>query len=291
MLGFSLPLADQSTVAALAADLGPGERAELRTVERAALAGGGTFPLQVIILTLNRDVLLNSVPVRVTGEIFFEPSLSLNYDIAGLRVRSLRVAAQGRESLSLSFQASQSVSGSVTWKIFEKSLPSKLFFVGGLPVVITPKISIPVTLSGSFGTTASASLRQDATALVGLRYDTGDGFAPIRELQNTFTLSNTSSVTYSASVTAGVSILLEAYGIVGPYAGVNAGLSLEAQAASNISTWGIYGVVGGEVGFEVGADLGFWKLETSLSYALPFEFVRHRLYPPSSLSDLAAYLA
>jgi len=219
--------------------------------------------------------------VRVTGEIFFEPTLSLNFDISGLRVRSLRVVAQGRESLSLSFQASQSVSGSVTRKIFEKSLPNFTVNVGFLPIVITPKLSIPVTLSGTFGTTASASLRQDAVALVGFRYDGGYGFAPIRELQNTFTLSNTNTVTSSVSVKVGVSIALEAYGIAGPYAGVNAGLSLEAQTASNISTWGIYGVVGGEVGFEVGADLGFWKLETSLSYALPFEFVHHRLYPPS----------
>src|SRR5690606_37638643 len=93
------------------------------------------------------------------------------------------------------------------------------FFVGPVPVVVTPKLVIELRFDGSLGVRVSYVASQTLTAVVGAKYD--DGWHDISELDNDLSAgpvdaANVIQVEANARALGAVRGELMLYGVVGP---------------------------------------------------------------------------
>jgi len=285
VIGMSMPISSPAVAAAMQAQLLPGERAEYVERERAALSTGGTFSVGAIKFTLNRTLTVGSAgSVTLSGEVYFEPQLIVNMEFSGFRLRSMRAAAQGREHVQVAISATGNTpTGNLSVPLGEIPLPTLTFFLGPVPIVFGNKIEFTFNLSGSVGVGGLATATQSASALLGVQYIAGQGFSPINNWENTFSLGSQNGVQATFSATVGAALKFKLYGVAGPYLGFYGGAELNAQTSLNANTWGVDLVLGGEVGFEIGSrTLTSWGLSASANYSYPFEVYRKRLFPSSS---------
>jgi hypothetical protein len=140
------------------------------------------------------------------------------------------------------------------------------FFVGPVPVVLVPTVTVSAEASGHMGAKLSFGADETLTIQAGVSKDYGQGFKPVFDVIPAATATAPTLVaTYPApgfSMHGGVKARgsLRLYGLVGPFAELEADAYL-LGGIGNAPPWQIRGGITGRVGVEV--DLLFWEYDWS----------------------------
>jgi photosystem II stability/assembly factor-like uncharacterized protein len=203
---------------------------------------------------------------KLSMNLFFDFDWSVEFDLdwipISISVDYFETGIKVEQSSAIAVNSESGISLNQDVELAYFTLTPITFFVGPVPVVFFPVVSLDVNMNGEITANFSVSASENLTAKLGVKYD--DSWGKI----NTIISSNTdfsapaiqSSIAVSTSVGPKASILL--YGIAGPYAMAGGCLGLEAQP--NGGNWNLDMNVG--VNYNVGIEvdiLGFeedWSL-------------------------------
>jgi len=112
-------------------------------------------------------------------------------------------------------------------------------WVGPVPVVFVPVLTIYVGVDGIVYTKVTSKVNQSASLTYGVKYD--DGWSPIGDFNNNFSFSNpTLDANLSVKGYTGTGLSLLLYGVAGPHADLVPYLLLRADVNTN-PWWTLYG--------------------------------------------------
>lgn len=139
--------------------------------------------------------------------------------------------------------------------IAEHNFSPLTFFIGPVPIVLTPRLEIYLTTSGSLTAELAFAADQDLTLTGGFTYNSDEGFDDISQNDASF---DRSRVEFRGEATAraalGGRFQLRLYGVVGPYGSLEAGPRLTAsqQGLPGPGTllWELEGCLTGTVGID-----------------------------------------
>jgi hypothetical protein len=186
--------------------------------------------------------------VKASGGISFTPGFEFDVEISWFSLKKLVFNTTTDESTEIKVASSIDL-----WSMeAEKELASYSFtpitvFIGTVPVVITPELTVSVGAEGSVSFSMSTNVTQEATLTAGLEYNAGM-WKPIADFTNTFGF-NPPNVDGEVLLKgyAGPELELKLYGTAGPSIEINGYLNLEAEF-DNLE---LYGGLSADVGVSV----------------------------------------
>jgi hypothetical protein len=140
------------------------------------------------------------------------------------------------------------------------------FFVGPIPVVLVPKVTVSLTASGELNTAVSFGVDETIGFEAGVSKPYGHGFSPVFGFTPSASGWGPSLTPGYGDLSFGVGVGLKArgsirlYGLVGPFVDFRARGHLTGGVGQS-PPWRIRGSAGGDVGVEV--DLYFWDYDWS----------------------------
>jgi formylglycine-generating enzyme required for sulfatase activity len=177
--------------------------------------------------------------VTADGSISLEVGLDLGLKIRWFRVKEFHciLNATERAELSVNWRAAGGFEKSK--QIAEKRFTPTTVWIGPVPVVIQPVLSIRVSVSGEVWAEVTAGVSQQASLSLGVRYENGN-WQDVHEFNNEFQFDPPA---FEAGVTvrgaAGPELEVLLYGVAGPYARLDVFVELEVvlSGAVDISLW------------------------------------------------------
>jgi hypothetical protein len=216
-------------------------------------ADGFKVPINLVLLDKDSNSSTTNDRITAAGELQLKPIISIDLDLdcgfLCLYDNDLdflaKIGLQETAKLKIAGEALLGTSLKKTFPIATFNFGPKTFFIGPVPVVITPRIVLELKFDGSVGIKVSYEASQTLKAVAGVKYD--DGWKNISELDNSF-----------------------AAGPVGAEAAISGALVAKAKAALRGELM-LYGVIGPtiEVAPFIGIDLmyprdPFWKLSAGI---------------------------
>lgn len=140
------------------------------------------------------------------------------------------------------------------------------FWVGPIPVVLVPKVTVSLTASGEINTALSFGVDETIGFEAGVSKQFGQGFHPVFGFTPSASGWGPSLIPGYGDLSFGVGVGLKArgsirlYGLVGPFVDFRARGHLTGGVGQS-PPWRIRGSAGGDVGVEV--DLYFWDYDWS----------------------------
>jgi len=192
--------------------------------------------------------------VKARGWVKVEPgaTVQLDMDIDNHQLQSFHFITTSRESARVELFSDVKVLN------FQKTVPIKRFtffpqtiFIGPVPVVITPQLTVYVGANGSISVKVSTGFEQSSTITTGASYENGT-WTPIAEINDNHIGPLETKLTQSAQAGAfaGPDLAVTIYGVAGPYGRINGYLTLRGDPSA-IPLWKLYGGVKGELGIKV----------------------------------------
>lgn len=232
-------------------------------------AGGGlSYTLQKVIHDGDGDAATKDDQIVATGQIDFKPTIKVDLDLdcgflciydndldflgqIGLK-ETAKIKISGKGLLGVNLKE--------TIPLATFNFGALTFFVGPVPVTITPRILLELRFDGSIGVTVSYELSQTLTAVAGAKYD-GD-WQNISSLDNSFAagpvgVPSAIAAVLDAKATAALRGELMLYGVVGPTLEFAPSVRLDLKYPRD-PIWKLYGGIAGNVGVNVDI-LGYSK--------------------------------
>ncbi|GEM83245.1 Ig-like domain-containing protein [Meiothermus hypogaeus] len=183
--------------------------------------------------------------IRATGTLEINPVL--DFDL-GLRCdETVRVPLLGRicaewpdlevlarvgveQSANLRLTGELAYTFEREWPIATHNFAPLTFFIGPVPVVLTPKLTIFLRADGEVTARFNFEVQQSLTLIAGFEYNSDRGFRDLSEHRATLELQPpTLEGRVLAQATAGVRFQVLLYGVVGPYGELRGGPKFEAS--------------------------------------------------------------
>ncbi len=230
------------------------------TIRRTDL--GLTYALDVVLLDQDGNHNTTNDQIRATGSINLKPmfdfDLSLNCGPLCLYDNDLDFLFKLKlqEQTKLQIVGKVAYGASLEVSVFRLNFHPIVFFIGPIPVVITPRLTLKVRLDGSIGASIDFQATQTLTAVAGVQYT--DAWHNLSSITNSFdTILANAALTMNATARAPLQAEFLLYGVVGPTIGVAAKLNLDA-AVPRDPVWKLNGGIEGTVGIKVDV-LGYTK--------------------------------
>lgn len=190
---------------------------------------------------------------KVTASGAFTASLKafLKVKFGFLTIKQASAGIMADESLNLSFSGTCSSSlVTLDKEIAKINFGTKVIWIGPLPVVIKPYISVKIGASGNITATASLNVTQTYSGTYGVLWKKGQGFSPIND--STFTVTGLNGITASAGLNVSAFVRGEAgftfYGIATLYAYAKPYIELAGTYTLPANTFNYSVVAGLQVG-------------------------------------------
>ena len=165
----------------------------------------------------------------VSSDFDITPTVSITGRWRGFSLQTAEIKAGLRPRLTISASV-----GTISCSLSQSfNLPTAQFTIGPIPVVITNKLKLSLTASGSLPGSGKASITGSLDASAGVRYDNGNysGFGDLTPSLTAQPPTISDAGSLSAKVTPALETFL--YGVGGPRIALNAGLSLNASRTAN----------------------------------------------------------
>jgi hypothetical protein len=202
-----------------------------------------------------QDVLLCTNPngQRIVANGSFKASLKafLKVKFGFFTIKQASAGIMADESLNLKFNGTCSANlFNVETQIARINFGTKVIWIGPLPVVITPYVTVKVGASGNVTATASLDVTQTFSGTYGVLWKKGQGFSPIND--STFTVTGLNGISGSAGLNVTAFVRGEAgfkfYGIATLYAYVKPYVELNGTYLLPANTFDYSVVAGLQVG-------------------------------------------
>lgn len=213
----------------------------------------GVFSLSltdVVLYDADGDTNTTNDQVVANGSITLEPSFDFSLSVNNAKLQKLSFTVNANETTQIAVSTQVSVNAQKTIELAKYNFPPLTIWAGWVPIVITPVLTVNVSLDGTVSYGISAGVTQNATLTAGLSYD-GGTWTPINSLTNDFQFNQPAgSLDASFKVEAGPQLDLLLYGVVGPHADVNAYLELDITPLAD-PLWILYGGLSADLGVKV----------------------------------------
>ena len=207
----------------------------------------------VVLLDLDGDLDTIGDQARANGRLSFQPRFDFDLKLRGFAIQRLSAISGATERVDLSITANmQLLDAHKEVQVAYYLLQPITVWVGWVPVVFTPVLTVDVGLDGTAAVGFDVAVTQEANLNVGLVYANG-GWSPIAEFTNDFDFTPpTISANCQARAYAGVQLAILIYGVGGPQGQLAGFLELDADLNRD-PWWELYGGLGATVGvrFEV----------------------------------------
>ncbi|HLC04969.1 MAG TPA: hypothetical protein VJK02_18200 [Anaerolineales bacterium] len=189
--------------------------------------------------------------IVANGSIALELGFAFRLVMSGSQVRELSFRSNANETAQLQIESEVEFPLIQEEKEIARHYFSPIaFFVGQVPIVIVPVLTVNVGVDGSVHVGVSTDVTQQATLTAGLIYDEGT-WSPVSVFSNEFQFNPPSlSADLNLKGYAGAELALLLYGVTGPHAEVTAYLELEADVLAT-PWWQLYGGLEVPVGIEL----------------------------------------
>jgi hypothetical protein len=192
--------------------------------------------------------------VKARGWVKVEPGaqVQLDLDIKDHQLQSFHFLTTTQESARVELYSDVKVLS------FQKTVPIKRFtffpqtiFIGPIPVVITPQLTVYVGANGSVSVKVSTGIEQSSTITTGVSYENGK-WTPVAKISDNHIGPLETKLTQSAQagVFAGPELAVKIYTAAGPYGQIRGYLTLKADPSAT-PLWKLYGGIKGELGIKV----------------------------------------
>ncbi len=228
--------------------LSPAQVVEAQLAEGVRLERHPASPEAEFFVTLNDVVLYDhdgdpatADQITADGSLTLAPRVNLHIGLHDARIQNLSFSTTLEETADLRIKASVPlVSLQRQVEVARYQLNPITVYVGVVPVVLVPVITIEIGVDGEIITGVTASVAQRATFTAGLGYH-DDAWHPIGQTTNDFSHQlPTPYTSLKAEGYAGPQLSLLLYGVSGPYADTRAFLELEANPVET-PWWKLYG--------------------------------------------------
>ncbi len=146
--------------------------------------------------------------VTATGSLTASLKAFLKVKFGFFTIKQASAGITANESLKLGFSGTCSSSlVTLDKEIAKINFGTKVIWVGPLPVVITPYISVKIGASGNITATASLNVTQTFSGTYGVLWKKGQGFSPIDD--STFTVTGLDGITASAGLNVAAFVRVE----------------------------------------------------------------------------------
>jgi len=226
-----------------------------------ALEDGIGLSFDEVVYDEDRDFETNDDQVRASGELRLKPvlKLDLDFDCSGFLCSDgdidfmfqvgvqevARIAVTGKGVLGLNIKESI--------ELGSYPLETYVYFIGPVPVVITPKYVIELHFDGSVGVRVAFEANQTLTAVLGAKYD--DEWENLSDLDNEFSAHSVDTDSPVAAIVSGKAKgalrgELLFYGIAGPYLELVPWLGLDLKYPRD-PIWRLNAGLEGNVGVKI----------------------------------------
>jgi formylglycine-generating enzyme required for sulfatase activity len=184
----------------------------------------------VVLYDLDGNPATQNDQIRADGSIRLEPDFDFRLVVRRWKLEELSFTASAVETAELEIKAEiELLSVKKEKEIARYRLRPITVWVGWVPVVIVPVLTVNVGVDGSVHVGVTTGVEQQATMGAGLRY-AGGAWSPVKYFSNQFHYNPpTLSAGLDLKGYAGAKLSLLLYGVIGPYAGLEAYLKLEAD--------------------------------------------------------------
>ena len=201
--------------------------------------------------------------LQATGSLQIDPVIDLSIDIgcddtvfgvcAEIPDLNVHVEVGLNETANLDLVGDEDLEFDNEYGVATHNFEPVTFFIGPVPVVLTPRLEIYLTAQGSLTATLSFDVDQEIDLAAGFEYNSDDGFSDLSRNESSFGTSGVDfSGEVSANVAAGARFEILLYGVIGPYGSLEAGASLAASQVglpgSGGTLWKLAGCLNGSVG-------------------------------------------
>jgi len=193
--------------------------------------------------------------IKANGSISINPSFNFNVEIEHFQLKQFSFINTTTESVQLELKTGTEILDiHKKEEIVRYNFTTIPIWVGGVPVYITPVLTVNVGIDGEISNGITISITQDATLTAGLTYNNGT-LSPVSDLSASnfqFDLFSLLKEECSVKGFTGPQLSLLLYGVMGPYAEIDGYLELDADPLSS-PWWKLYGGIDVPIGvkFEV----------------------------------------
>lgn len=251
----------------------PLENSTLHTGDGTSLVGyaptyaGLNVTIDHVIFDEDGDTSTTNDQVKARGWVNVQPGVEVNldFDIKNHRLQYFNFFTVSKESVRVELSSKVDVlSFDKRVTIAGYTFMPVTFFVGYVPVVITPQLTLSVGANGKVSVELSTGLDQSAKIITGAKYENGD-WRLIAEISESHIGKIETELKQSAKVEAfaGPELSVKVYGAAGPYGRIKGYLTLSADPTDN-PWWTLKGGVNGDLGIRV--DLFSFAVA---SYSIP----------------------
>lgn len=205
----------------------------------------------VVLADLDGDEGTTDDQVVANGRIAFEQGFDFELTIDDYQVRELTFTSTAKERAWLEISSQMELANiDEQVEIARYVLHPITVWVGWLPVVLTPVLTVNVALDGSVTMGLDTSVTQEVTLTAGLSYANGS-WQPIGEFENEFEfVLPTISASCHAKGHAGPQLTILIYGVVGPSGEIDGYLEFEADI-DRVPACQLYGGLEAKAGVEL----------------------------------------
>ena len=205
----------------------------------------------VVLAEADGDLNTTYDQVVANGRVLLEPSLSLRLRIRDFEVQELSFISQTRETSDLQLITSvELVNYHVRQEIASYTFAPIVVWVGMVPVVFTPVLTVHVGLDGTVTVGITTSVSQQTTLTAGAIYLDGE-WSPVSEITSAHSFSPpTLFATARVVAYTGPQLSLLLYGVAGPYTQRQGYLELVADQLQ-VPWWQLFAGLRGQVGVRV----------------------------------------
>jgi hypothetical protein len=169
----------------------------------------------------------------IEGCVRADLALKLNLSIKKFKLQSFEASVKLTEEAELAFKTTGSASYGKEWELGRVKFASMTFFLGPVPVVVSPFVAFIVGVEGNVTASLSYKVTQDLTYKVGIGYTRADGMKKINEKEFHFDLPEKDFVNVNLAASAKA------------YVGLKAGINFWSTVILATADGDLYGVVRG----------------------------------------------
>lgn len=228
--------------------------------------GGFRVGIDVVIYDADGDSKTQDDRVVASGEVRFKPVIKVELDLdcgyLCLADNDLdfmaRIGVEQTATLKIAGKGAYGLKKTVPLATF--TFASLTFFIGPVPVVITPEIALELRFDGTLGVRVSYQASETFVAVAGAKYD--DGWKNLSSLDLNFVagpvdIPSPFVAAFEVKAMAALRGQLMLYGVVGPTMEIAPYLRLDLRYPRD-PVWLLYGGIQGNVGIRVEV-LGYSK--------------------------------
>jgi len=205
----------------------------------------------VVLADADGDLNTTYDQVVANGRVLLEPSLSLRLRIRDFEVQEFSFISQTRETSDLQLITSvELVDYHLRQELASYTFALIVVWVGTVPVVFTPVLTVYVGLDGSVTVGITTSVSQQTTLTAGAIYLDGE-WSPVSEITSAHSFSPpTLFATARVAAYTGPQLSLLLYGLAGPYTQPQGYPELVADPFE-LPWWQLFAGLRGQVGVRV----------------------------------------